>query len=267
MITVSYKNTNPAYLKNNVKAWVEYVECEKTDKCPLYKDGKCACYRYLLGKNQTCPNGKWVRKEGFTKRANSFFRFAKEVEKNYAPTATEYKEKIALVAGYVFIPLPYLEGQYKDFDGVVNGHFIPQEEFNEDMIERLVSFVPRSWIGMNPIREYEQRYLPIFILQLKEEMPLLYELWAKKYPYTAKDYGDIKPIGRTAYVSTLPDGVLSGGWEKKGDVLINNTYKNILFSGSFGSKKETRVVVDIQDDMKVKIDENISVCADTKYVD
>lgn len=268
MITVSYKNTMP---KGNNKQWVEYVTCDKTEQCHLYQEGKCACFRYLIGENQTCPNGRWNRLEGYTSRARKYADFASKARKDYAPTATEFKDKLCLVADYVYLPLPYLTGCINEFKGiedgrVVNKHFVKIDDFNEDLIEELVKFVPYAWFG-GAITDYQNKHISKFVQQLKEEMPVLYEMWAKKYPDTASKFKDISPVGRTAYISTMPDGKICG-WVKSGNTLTNDNYADtFFFKGTFGSKKPLKVSVEITDDMVVEVAEGMVVNENTKFVD
>lgn len=272
VITVSEKNTSYQYLKSNQKQWVEYVTCNRTKECPLYREGKCACYRYIFGKNLTCPNGKWHRLEGYTKRARKFGEFASKVERECAPTAKEYNQKLCLVAGYVFIPLPHLTGARNKFKGVedgrvINEHFVKVEDFTEDFIEELMNFVPYTWFDVQPVRGFKDKDLPKFVQQLKEEMPVLYTKWVNKYPETASKYKDANPVGRTVYISSLPDGNVINGWMLNKGQLINNNYKNIFFGGTFGSKQPLKITVDVNDDMVTKVTENIIVNENTKYVD
>lgn len=266
MVTVSSKNTTA--LGAGQKQWVEYVTCDKTEQCTLYKEqGKCACYRWLIGRNMECPNGEWHRLEGYTKRAKAFSEFAKMVAEKYAPTAKEYKDKLCLVADYVFLPMSYLDNLRNPLHGIINGHFVKEEQFNEDFVESIVKYRPLSFFGYEAIKDYTQKELPKFVQQLKEEMPLVYAFWCKKYPESAKKFEDISPVGRTAYVSTLPSCDLGGGWIKRGNYLINDECKDTLFGGRFKSKKPLRIQVDIEDDMVVKVTEKIKTGERTKYVD
>lgn len=264
MITVSAKNTDARYLKGNARPWVEYVTCDKTDECPLYADGKCACYRYLIGMNLTCPNGTWHRLTGPTPRAKSFWDFAANAKK-YAPTVEEYKAKLCHVADYVYVPLAYLDMGSR-LENVVNGHFIRTEEFDADMVEALVRHNPLDFFGTH-IRDYTRTELPKFIQQLKEEMPELYGEWAAKYPKSADLFREVSPIGRTAYISTLPDGCRVGQFVKKGNILMTDGLKSSLFVGNFGSKKPLRVTVEIEPDMTIKVTENVITDENTKFVD
>ena len=271
VITISSKNVSSAYLKSNQRQWVEYVSCDKTDECPLYANGKCACYRYFLGKDLICPNGKWHRLVGYTKRAKAFSEFADMAREKYKATAEEYNKKICVVADYVYIPLPFLSGAENKFKGVedgrvINDHFVKIEDFDEEMIEELVKFVPRTWLDSTPIKSYRDEYIPQFIQQLKEEMPTLYMKWKSKYPETSDKYNGLSPVGRTAYISTMPDGMIDG-WKKTGNILSKDNGKEWAFSGRFSSKQPLKITVEINDDMVVKITEDMVTDENTRFID
>lgn len=269
-VTVSARNTNAAYLKSNQRPWVEYVTCNKTNQCPMYEKGKCVCFRYLIGKNLTCPNGTWHRKEGATKRSKSFRDFAKLVEEQYAPTAEEYKGKLCRVADYVYVPFDHLNGAANSFEPAINSNFIKAEDFDADMVEELMKFTARTWFGNDVVRG-QREGKEKFIQQLSEEMPDIYRAWQEKYPETASNYQELSPVGRTAYIATLPDGNIirtrEGAYEKAGDSLICNNFKNVFFGGAFGSNKQLKIVVKIESDMTTKITDQMVVDNQTRYVD
>ena len=266
MITVSEWNTT--HVSGKTKQWAEYVTCDKTEECPLYKEGKCACARRIIGRNLTCPNGKWNYLKGYTSRsAKGYYKFATTVEENYKPTAKSQKEKIATVAGYVYIPVSFLTGARNEFDGVTNDRFFPIDEFNEDLVERLVKFTPMTWFDYAPISKYKEVELPKFMKQLKEEMPDLYKKWEKKYPDSALKFKDLSNVGRTAYISTMLDGAICNGWVKDGSCLKNDKLKDYFFSGKFNSKQDLVVQVKIAPDMVAKVDSDDFVNGYTKYVD
>ncbi len=92
-------------------------------------------------------------------------------------------------------------------------------------------------------------------------------MWEKKYPDTASKFKDVSPVGRTAYINTLPDGEIHG-WVKRGNTLTNDKYADTLFfKGSFGSKKPLKVSVEITDDMVAEVTKSMVVDENTKFVD
>lgn len=265
MITVSSKNTTRSCLKSNQHAWVEYAECNKTEECPLYAEGKCACFRYIIGRNLKCPNAEWHYIKGPTKRAKAFDAFDEMARTKYAPTAKEFKDKLCLIPGYVFVPMAYLSNYVNPFDNIINDHFIEEDKFDADMVEKFVRYRPYALNNM-VIPEYKKRELPKFIQQLKEEMPLLYSLWASKYPESAKEFEDISPVGRTAYISTLPNGCRINNFIKDGAYLRTDSYKG-YFEGRFGSEEPLEMSIKITSDMTVKVTASMTVDENTKYID
>ena len=136
----------------------------------------------------------------------------------------------------------------------------------EEMIEELVKFVPRTWLDSTPIKSYRDEYIPQFIQQLKEEMPTLYMKWKSKYPETSDKYNGLSPVGRTAYISTMPDGMIDG-WKKTGNILSKDNGKEWAFSGRFSSKQPLKITVEINDDMVVKITEDMVTDENTRFID
>ena len=272
MVTVSSKNTNAQYLKGNDRPWVEYAECDKTEECPLYKgEGKCACSRNIIGRNTTCPNGKWHRLTGPTKRAKSFYDWGDMVSEKYAPTATEYRVKICVVADYVFLPMYYLSGAGNDLDGVINGHFVPIENFDADMIEKIVRFVPRTWFENAPIRQYTNEEVPKFVQQLKEEMPLLWSNWANKFPESADKYSNFSHVGRYVYIESLPDRCeipsKNGTYIKSGRYMECERCQSV-FIDTFGSKNaKVSTLITIDGDMVVKVTEDMNLGDHPRFKD
>lgn len=268
MVTVSASNTSYAYLKGNQRAWCEYVTCEKADECEMHKKGLCVCFRYILGRNLTCPNGTWHRLTGPTKRAKSLYDFGKKVENEYKKTAKEYDKKPCVVPGYIYINLPHLTGCLYDFEGVINDHFFPIEDFDENLVDRLVRFMPTSWAG-GAIATYREKYIPLFLQHIKELFPDVYEAWKCKYPESAKDYESLSPVGRNAYISTLPDGCIirtdNGNFEKRGNYLYGTAIDIWLIP--FMRRERTEIRIEITDGMTTQIKKDTAVDENTRYAD
>ena len=263
MVTLSYFIIP---IKQNKKAEVEYYTCNKTNECPLYSKGKCACFRYLLGSNQECPNAEYHHEIGPTKRAQSYNNWVTSAKYLYSSTAKEYKEKIALVADYIFIPISYLESYWTSakVNGVINKYFFKLENFDSKKIQEIVTYKPRNLYG-DIVDNYEERNK--FILQLKEVCPDLYTQWVKDFPDTAKNFINLSNIGRTAYIYSLPDGYIDRGFIKEGNYLINTELRDSLFRGKFGSELPLNIKIEINKDMTVKITDKNTTDKNTVFVD
>lgn len=269
MITVSSMNLSPQYLKSNQRPWIKYATCDATDRCPLYSEGKCACYRYILGENLTCPNAEWHYKTGPTKRARSFSDFVVDARKRYEATAEQYNAKLCRVAGYVCIPMTGLSLK-EHCSGGAMGNFIEESSFNEDKVEEIIKYRPQTWL-YEPYKGYQEKELPLFVQQLKEVFPEIYDKWTEKYPETAAKYEGVSPVGRIAYVNTLKEGAeiktSNGTFEKDGGFLICKSWKS-AFIPSFGTKDspEAYVRIYITPDMTTEVTNEEQVSPDTQYL-
>lgn len=252
--------------KNHAKAY--WYVCEKTDECPLFKKGKCACFRYILGRDLVCPNAGFRFATGPTKRAGSHSAWVSEMKTTLKAEAEAFNQKLSEVAGYIFCPMPHLTTlSGNDVNGVISEHFIRVEDFTADKVEEIVQHKPRAFFNNAVIKDYPEKEVPKFISQLREEFPDIYEEWKAKYPDSAKQFENMTMAGRTAYISTLPDGYIGKGFHKEGDCLVNEEYKSVLFDGGFNSKQPLYVKVKIEDDMTVKVTEKTVTDEATKYVD
>lgn len=256
------------YVSGNQRPKVIYWECDETGSCPLYLSGKCACKEYIFG-SLRCPTAKKGFMIGPTKRAKSFADWVDRMREKYKRNAEGFDSKIAETAEYIFLPIPWLtSAENKIGDEIENEHFIKKELFTADYIEKIAKFRPRPWFGYDIIKDYPDKELPKFLQQLSEEFPELYRKWAEKYPETASKYENPSPIGRTAYVATLPDGCVikdtKGTFVKEGEFLVCSDYRSVFLP--FGAKtSECRIR--ITENMAVKIAEGMSVDKNTKYID
>ena len=265
MITVAYNYTY--CMKQTDRPKVLWYTCEKTDECPLYQKGKCACFNFPLGSFH-CPNSSVSSSTGPTKRAKSCDSWIADMKNRIQKTAETEDKKLSKVAGYYFLPMPFLDTIAGKLDGVVNNHFVADDEFDADFIQRVVTFRPRTFFENQVIKDYRDKHVPIFIQQLKEEFPELYFQWSKKYPEEANQFEELSPVGRTVYISSLPDECIikdkSGTFTKKGDKLICEEY-SVTF-GSFGARK-MYVEIEIKPDMKTVVKEGMDVGNNAVFVD
>ena len=252
---------------DNIKAY--WTTCNITEDCELYKSGKCACFRYLIGPDLVCPNAKTDFSFGPTKRAKSYESFKNKFEKMFKDNVEEFNKKLSRVPNYIFIPTGYLtSARTKIGDEVINGHFIKEEEFTEDFIQRLVTFKPLPWFGDVVISDYPNKEVPKFVQQLKEVFPEIYKKWETKYPDTANEYKDMSPVGRIAYIRTLPNGCEikspGGTFVKMGNLLICENYRSALLP--FNAKTAV-CQIEITDNMSTTVKEDTLVDDNTEFVD
>lgn len=255
--------------KMNDRAKAYWTECDKTEECELYKNGKCACFRFLLGPSIVCPNAEARFSTGPTRRAKSYDDFKSRFREKFENNVSEFKDKLSIVPGYVFLPMAYLAGAENELsEDVIKGHFIRVELFDEDFIQKAVLFRPRPWFGTGVIEKYGKEEVPKFIQQLSEEMPKLYAKWAEKYPETAEKFADISPVGRTAYIATLPDGcrikTSNGYFVKNGEFLTCEDYRSAFLP--FRAKTSI-CSIKIGPEMTAPVTPEMIVNKETRYID
>jgi len=264
MVTISWIISENRH-KRAMACW---YTCEKTDECPLFKDGKCACFRYIIGSNLKCPNAVYHVEIGPTKRAKSHYDWIAERKTRLQPNAKEFNQKIAETADHIFVPMAHLDTMSgQQVEGVVNEHFFCKDDFNAETVERIVRHRPHTLFDNTVIRSYVDKEIPKFLLQLKDIFPDIYEEWKAKYPESAEKYTEMSSVGRTAYISTLPDGCKVGCFVKNGDRLETDSYKDVLGGIRFGSNRPLTLSVNIEDDMTVKVTEQMLIDENVRYVD
>jgi len=255
-------------VKGNQKGKVIAYSCNKTEECPHFNKGKCVCEYQLLGQ-VLCPNAKRIDIHSpTTSRSVKYIDWKAEVYKEYSTDVLCDNKKICKVADYVYVPLIYLHNYVNSLQGIQNRHFISNENFNVDMVQKIITFKPYALMG-GEIKNYQRKEIPKFIQQLKEEFNELYEEWSKKYKDTYEKYRiTASNIGRNAYINTLKQGskiydCYDNEWIVDGENIICKQWKIWLPCG----RTPTTVKIKITDDMTYKIKDDNITDENTKYVD
>lgn len=266
MIVYSKFCTN---VKGNERGRVYAYDCSNTEDCPHFKNGKCVCEDLFFGEIK-CPHAKRINLiSPTTARAKSYYVWIERIREEYKADVKCANEKICLAGDYVFLPMAHLSNYMNSFKGVENGHFIPQEKFDPDMIEELVNYKPQALMG-GTILSYGKS-IPKFLQQLKEVLPEVYVSWEERYKETASKYDLSKAnIGRTAYIHTLPQGseivdCHSNVWVVDGDQIICDHVETSIML-PFG-KPPGSIAVTISNDMTARVLASTLVDENTEYVD
>jgi len=255
-------------VKGNEKGRVIAYSCDKTNKCSHFNKGKCVCENRFLGQI-LCPNAKRINNYSpTTSRSRKYNTWKSEAYEKYSTDILCANEKLCKVACYMYIPLPYLKNMVNSLPYVENEHFISDESFNIDTIQEIITFRPQALMG-GIISDYQEKEIPRFIRQFKEEFSDLYEEWSAKYKDTAKKYEiSASNVGRRAYINSLKQGSEiydhhDNKWIVDGEYIICKQWETWL---PFG-ETPTIVKIKITDDMDYKITDESVIDEDTKYVD
>jgi hypothetical protein len=270
--TEGYKLINvhifhPAF--KSVKARCEFTYCNNSEKCAMYKNGKCV-HSFTALSNNRCPYGRYTEEEGFTKRANGFYEWMSKREEKYSElinAVTIDLNKLAVIDEYVYLPLPWLKNYVNKVEGLVNGSFIKLEDFTVEKINEIFEYRPQALFG-GEIKAFQREHIPRFMQHLKEELPKLYEKFLKKYPEKAERILEKIEnfVGRKAYVKTLAIGAVinesNGKFIFDGEYLVSDNWKSAFLP--FRAKTSVLSIL-VTDEMLIDITDNAQVDENTKF--
>ena len=156
----------------NDREFVRVYSCSNKESCSLYKNGYCAMLDGLFG--QPCPYGKVDYREGFTKAARKCGELIAKTKAMYPDKAYALKtpKRIGIVGDYFYTHLPYLyetRTSFKPLDSDIwsakraaNQRLINLKYFTPETIVELIKFKPFPWFGSDPIKDYQEKYIPEF---------------------------------------------------------------------------------------------------------
>ena len=218
VINFSYynpKNMNFIKAGKNDREFVRVYSCSNKESCSLYKNGYCAMLDGLFG--QPCPYGKVDYREGFTKAARKCGELIAKTKAMYPDKAYALKtpKRIGIVGDYFYTHLPYLyetRTSFKPLDSDIwsakraaNQRLINLKYFTPETIVELIKFKPFPWFGSDPIKDYQEKYIPEFCFQLKKYYPDMFEKVKAIYP-KIEEIADVSFVGKKAKLSTLKNG-------------------------------------------------------------
>lgn len=155
---------------------------------------------------------------------------------------------------YVYLNLPWLSGwrgsdfysEHKDVFLENNSRYIKKEYWTVELINELIHYKPRNFEGC-VIEEYQEKYIPLFLLELKIKFPELYEKVDRK---TDKDTRELL-LGKFVPVTKLNVGTV--GVVKGGFCLPDTWY----YDGEHlnGTKQDDGLTVE----MRIKATDDVSV--------
>ena len=205
------------------------------------------------------PYFKKVHREGYTKNSKKY----KDIYYNMRSKHPELEDKIKKYDGtlkdcgyYVYLNLHYISTVVgnsfvsKHEDVFLNGNlnYIKKECWTVDLINAILNYKPYSIFG-NEITEYQEKYVPMFLLCVKKHFPELYESLDKK---TDKDDRELL-LGKYVPVVTLHPGIVG---EVQGVTLLSDTWN---YDGEYLTAEEECDNITVEhrikatDDIQVKV--------------
>lgn len=261
------------------------IFCDNAKSCTLYKEGKCLCCRAAFARK--CPNGRVITTKGYTSRARKYGEFRSKYTNDKVYSKLKYPQEnyFAILGDKYWFRLTYVAARKADerddrrrvnewgyiVDNTAtignNQLIIPCDEINIDLLNTILSYIPRTFFGNDIITDYQDKAVPRILNEMKEKAPDLYTQLAEKYPkYKNEEYAP-NYVGMWAYTKTLKNGaVIKDCHGNEGVVKDGKIYCDTYTSGfvPFGGKSAT-VVVEIKDTDVFKITDNSQVDENTKF--
>ena len=262
----------------------EYIYCEHCNECSLYKEGKCFNVTTPFG--SYCSLGRVSKVDYGTKQSRKFYEADAKVRNDKKYHALEYPSKnniyLYTVGDKICLTLPYAHIKYNeetdefsidDRSSFFNSAFvaIPLDKFTNERIYKICKAQPRTLFDYTVIKDYAEKVVPEFIIQLKSSLPEKYEEFIDEHPEYRKDFKDINFVGKTAYLSTcskdpniIYKDTLGNNFHFLNDkTLVCEEYRSAFlpFNGS-----GTRMDLRLTEKMTYKITDNNQVLETTKFV-
>lgn len=271
--------------RREVPLEADEIFCDNAENCTLYEERKCLCCRTVFGRK--CPNGNVITTNGYTSRARKYLEFRSKYTNDETYNKLNYPSAnyFAVIGDKYWFKLTYVvarKANERDDRSRINewGYIIdnsvsfassefivPCDEMNIDMLEKVLSYVPRTFFGCDIITDYQEKIVPRILNDMKKKAPNLYAQFTEKYPeYKGQDYAP-NYVGMWAYTKTIKNGAFikdchgNDGVIKDGKIYCDTFSKGFVpFNG-----KSATVVVEIKDDDTYKITDNSQVDENTKF--
>ena len=261
----------------------EIVMCDRCEKCSLYKKNQCLSVTTAF--SHSCKFGKINRVDGYTQRAMKRYEFDSKYKNDecYGKLRHPNDWRVAVMDDVVAFNLTYAICDKKrynytwnkwetveNFDvrecGFATGtySYIPLEELTSDLLNKILSYIPRTLMGYDEIKDYRIKIVPNILFELSKLLPDVYEKLITDYP----KYKEIAPnfVGKKALIKSLVDGIVlkddKGTFVKNGDYLISDCWSSCFLP--FGSR-QAEVKIKITDEMEYKITNNSQVDENTEF--
>ena len=211
--------------------------CSNCDSCDAYKHKKCAM---LCGLASThgCPYGKERTFQGYTKGAKKCGELVRKYKEKYKDEtyALRSLDHLCRIGDYVYLGLSYLKNYVNPFRPDIDlfgGDMIKVIDFTPELVKELIEFRPRALFDRSEIKDYQEKLLPMFCLQMRKYLPDMYEKVKAVTPEIERLADSVDLRGKEAKVLTLLPGKVKLGtmlfdWDGE---RITGTGKQLSFFG------------------------------------
>ena len=262
----------------------EYITCPHYESCSLYKEGKCCCVTDLFSKY--CPLGKISCADYGTKQSQKYYKGYNEVkaDEKYHKLSRPSSCYLYTTKDFVCLSIPYITIsvdnetntlKIKDTTSLFGNPIVavPLYELTNNNLYKICSAVPRTIFDNVPIKDYQNKVVPEFLIQLKTLLPDIYEKFVSEYSQYKTEFEDINYCGKRAYLATCntdPELIYRDVHKNAFHFVKDSPTKMVCESyttgfSPFGAKAYT-VIIDVNDTMICEITDNKQVLRTTKFV-
>lgn len=182
------------------------IHCENYNNCSFYQEGTCLAVRSML--SPSCEFGKASTVVGYTSKAKKYYDFKNKWKNHENYNKLKYpSKKLGVINENIIFNYSYIgfieesKGVYKLCNPYLSSEstVFTKEEFTPELIKRICSFQSQAMFG-RVIDDYQLKEVPLFLANLSETLPELYEKFVSEYPEYNKE---IDHRGRKAYLKTI----------------------------------------------------------------
>ena len=285
VINVTYFDPAHSIFKGTGKdrEYVRVFRCHNKNNCNAYKNGTCVLLNGLWG--HSCPNGEVQKIEGYTKYARKYGDLLYKYKTQYADRLYKLKniKHVEKLNGYWYLDLPWLDCNHhtnyrcsedkKDYqfgmteffkNKIINKDLVKEEDFNLELLERLVDFRPCSYMA-GVITDYELKKLPQFLYDLRKYFPDWYNQLKAKRPEVEELANKVTFKGKMAKLLTLQAGKVKVNtmifdWDgTKIETTANQAHM-------WGKLEDAKIIIYPTDNSIVEIIDDDTVTDETEFV-
>ena len=187
----------------------EEIFCDCTDKCSLYKQGKCLKCRTFLNDGDSCSHGKIIRTKGYTSCSEKHSEFYNKYMNDELYTALSYPENLyfGVIGNMYWLNLKYIHArkarsgdedyfiQYGYLISSISSCCRPKDQFlhilfeeiDIDFLNEILSYRPLTIDFKEEIKDYQATVVPNIVTSMKMTAPELYSALTEKYPEYMSD--------------------------------------------------------------------------------
>lgn len=246
---------------------VFYCSCH--EQCEAYKNKQCILKNGFGFDINSCPFGRRVFEEGYTKRAKDFTKWLNDRKEKYADILSSKvgylnpitRRIICIGTDRVYLDVPHLSNYVNSIYehlGMDNAHIVRKELITPEFLKQIVEYRPMALFG-GEIKSYQEKDISDFVRTLKRYYPNWYEGLHEIKPDVEQYIVDLDYRGREAYLKTLLPGKVCLKYKDEPVDWDGTVLKGPGRLFSVSGLEDAEITVTPKEDTVVKIYDNATV--------